>query len=210
MSFVQQLLSRYQIDTFDRSDGALGSAWTTENLSGGDSTKVPVVFSNGVRNASATTNNTNYQGLAIYLDPFIHDNIRIEAPCSNANNGLVGGLLIRATADRQNFVVATATSSSVVIQYRQSGTISSAKSTISGSFFTTSDTFVLEANENQYQVKRIRSGTETLVGGWNDSTGEYVRTSDKTRMGVFGNSDRNFFGTQNWSLWFTQLSGWNI
>lgn len=200
----------YREDLFQRANGALGSDWTTENISGGDATKVPVVFSNGIRNAAATSNNTNFQSLAVFLDPFITDNMRIEAPCSIANNGLLGGLLIRASADRQNFVIATASSSSVVIQYRQSGAFSSATSTISGSFFTTNDVFVFEANGTQYQVKRIRSGTETLVGGWNDTGGLYVRSTLRTRMGYFGNSDRNSFGTQNWGLWFTQITGKDI
>lgn len=214
MAFIQQRLAHYHEDLFDRSNGALGSGWTTENVAasagGINSAMVPEVFSNGIRNAAVTTNDRNYQSTAIYLEQFVTDNVRIEAPCMAAATGLYGGLITRASADRQYYVVGAATNGVALIQTRIAGTFSAVRSQTSGNFFTTNDIFVFEANENVYQIKRIRSGTETLIIGWNDSGSAFPRAVDRTRMGYFGNSDRNFFGTQGWGLRFSQMTGKDI
>lgn len=205
MPFLQQVLKGEVFDNFDRANGTLGTDWTTENVAGGNAAYIPQVISNSIRMPTATANNTNFQGIAIHLTSLNSDNMRVEAPCGNANTGLLGGAIVRSTADRQNFIVAHSTTSSVRIQYRNAGTFSAIQSTINGNFFTTGDTFVLEAEETQYRVKRIRSGTETLIGGWNDTGGLFTRSSDRNRMGYVGQCDRNAFGTTNVGLWFTQM-----
>lgn len=211
MAFMQQRLANVHIDTFDRSNGALGSSWITENVyasAGGiNSAMVPEVFSNGIRNAAVLTNDRNYQSYGLYLESFVTDNVRVEGICNSAASGLYGGIIVRGSADGQNYVVVAVSTSATLIQTRIAGTYSSPRVSTSGNFFTTNDTIILESVENVYYVKRIRSGSETTITTWTDSSNDFPRGVDKTRMGYFGHSDRNFFGTQGWGLRLSHLSG---
>lgn len=197
-------------DLFTRADGALGSDWYTENLTGSDATKIPVIVSNGVRMATATTNNTNYQGLGVYKGQMcMSDYMRTYGTCTNANTGLVGGLGVRASRDGQNLVFAVGSTASTIIQSRISGTFAT-RATISGNHWTTGDIFMIDAVLNVYTVYRIRSGSTTTIGSWTDSGNLFVPSVDRRFPAFLGQCDRNVIGTQNWGLGFNEVVGYDL
>lgn len=211
MTFLQQRLKSFHQDLANRPDGPLGNDWLVRNWLGGDSSKVPVIFSNGIRMAPATGFNDEFEGIAVFKSSMLSDNCRIELPCAVPNTEFYGGAILRCSEDLASYVLFASSEDNVAIQYRiNGGGYSSVKSSANGNFFTTGDILVAEASGQIYQIKRIRGGSETILIGWNDSSGEYPRTSDRSRAGLFGTTERGFSGDAEFSLWFTQASAWNI
>lgn len=198
MAFLQQILLQNHFDDFNRANGSPGSNYQTAFFSG-QSGVTPVISSNTIRAGATTTNNTNTQVATLRVDAqTATDDQIISARVVSAANGLFAGVLGRSSLDGQWSTVAVWNNAAAGIQTRRNGVGDAVRASVSGNFFTANDIVTFSIIGNIFLVLRTRSGTTTSVVSWTDTGLEYPGDPSRRYGGVFLNSDRNVFGTQNW------------
>lgn len=199
---VSVLVKTDWTDDFNRSNGAIGSNWTTFAY-GTDTTVVPEISSNACRAKATATNNQNNQCSAIATATAakcLTDNMAARATMLAGENGLYMGPMVRCSSDGQNVVFALITSDSAAtgIWTNIAGTITRRVSTATTAF-NSNDVFELQASGNVYTLKQNPDGANTTIATWTDSSNLFTPGSTKRYGGIYHNSDRNFAGTQSWA-----------
>ena len=192
-------------------NGALPSGWSKFGSSVG-----PEIYADHIRNSPSTKNNTNNQSIALYTgDKVSTDNQIIRGKTRSAINGLLGGIILRADSTYSNsvlFLLSTGSSGRGIWTNINGSVVQRTNGTTSGNI---GDTWAFKAEGNVYTAIRNPNPDNTggtVVATWTD-TGNLTKTGPAYRYGGFGvNSDRNFFGTQNWGPGFDNFDfrdlGW--
>lgn len=185
-------------DNFTRSNGAIGSNWTTFGL-GPDTTVVPEIESNMMRAKATATNNQSNPCFALATATAAQcatDNMGASGVIVGTLNGLRHGPIVRASADGQNLVAAfiTTDSASTGIWTRIAGTWTRRVST-STSTFVNIDTFELRASGNVYTLAKNPTGLNTTVATWTDSGNLCAVGPSNRYCGMYHHSNKDAGGT---------------
>ncbi len=189
-------------DNFNRANGGLGADWTGLPL-GVDTTVVPEINSNALRAKSTASNNQNNQCMAVATAAAaecLTDNMATRATMVAGENGLIMGIMARCSSDGQNVVTGNITSdgNTTGIFTRIGGTWVR-RTTTSTTAFAAGDVAEMRANGNVYSLIRNPDTTNTTISTWTDASNLYPVGAGRRRGGVYHNSDRNAFSTQNWA-----------
>ncbi|MBH0778833.1 hypothetical protein [Nocardia bovistercoris] len=184
-------------DDFNRA--SLGSNWVTLGISSAGI--VPVINANRLRNAPTTVSNTRNQSAALFsAAPAVSDNHMVRATLASAVNGLYSGLILRASVDFQNMVVAMLTTDSAATGiWTFIGGTSVRRVSTSTSTFAANDVAGFKAEGSLYTLVKNPDGANTTVATWNDTGALYLPSSSRRLGGAYLTSDSNVVGTQNWS-----------
>lgn len=185
-------------DNFNRADGPLGANWVTSAL-GDDTTVVPRVVSNQFRAPATLTNNQNNQCAAIYVGTSCTtDDMAVRATMTAGENGLYMGPIVRANSTHTSDVMALITSAAGTtgIYSRINGTLTR-RTTSATTAYAAGDVFELRAQGNVYTLIRNPGTGESTISTWTDSGNLFPVGPGQRQGGLYHNSDRNLFGTQN-------------
>ena len=197
LSVAVALRTNVTVD-FNGPDGPLDSNWTTFGY-GPDPTVVPRVVSNQFRAPATLTNNTNNQCSALYTgQACTTDAMATRATMTAGENGLFMGPIVRGDAAGNSFVLAAITSATGTTGiHTRINNVVTRRTTTSTTIFAANDEFELRANGNVYSLIRNPDGAATTISTWTDSTNLFPVGASQRYGGLYHNSDRNVFGSQN-------------
>lgn len=183
-------------------NGPLPPNWVVRQTGGG---ATPEVYADHIRMGPTTTNNSNSQAFAGYVGESVtSDNQIIRGVTRSALNGLIGCICLKMDAGMTNGVIAILTTGSDRGIWSVTDGVSTKRSSLTSSH-AIGDTWALMAAGNNYTLIRNPNFDNTggsVVGSWSDGS-NVVKHGPDYRFGAFYvNSDRNFFGVQNWGPGF--------
>lgn len=195
---VSIVLSTDVTDDFNRADGLLGANWTTFAY-GADTSVVPRVISNQFRAPATLTNNQNNQCSALYTGVACTKNdMATRATMTVGENGLYMGPIVRGDAAGNNFVLAAITSATGTTGiHTRINNVVTRRTTSATTAYAAADEFELRAVGNVYTLIRNPDGAATTISTWTDSSNLFPVGATQRHGGLYHNSDRNTFGTQN-------------
>lgn len=188
-------------DSFNRADGDPGSNWSRYTWSSGGI--LPVIFSNTLRNAQTTASNTNNQSAALFTKtPAATNDHMVRATLVSAQNDLYSGLILAASADFQNMVLAmlTTTTAKRGIWTVIGGTFTR-RVGVSTAAIVAGDVAGFKAQGSTYTLVRNPDGANTTVASWTDSGGLFTRNSSRRLGGLFLHSERTFSASNYSPAW---------
>ncbi|GAB4584416.1 hypothetical protein [Nocardia sp. IFM 10818] len=183
-------------DSFDRA--SLGSDWRTVPF--GEASIVPGIVANRMRAGTTSSTNTNNIQGAFYTRPVTSDSFAVRARVATGLNGLSCGLALRMPSTNASMVYALlSTGSGYTGIWSMTGGKSTRQRSDSTSSFSAGDIAEFRVVGNVYTLIRNPDTTNQVVSTWTDS-GNTIPTGQEFRYGgLLVQSDKNFFGTQNWS-----------
>ncbi|QAU06244.1 hypothetical protein SEA_RICKMORE_9 [Gordonia phage Rickmore] len=199
MTFLQAASGHRVFQNFDSvPDGAMPNNWLSRILQ----QQGPEVRSGYFRSSQTTSNNTNSRSMVASAESVWTEDQIIRGTTRTVVNGLLSGLFLRSDAALINCVLVIITTDD-----NQRGIYSmidgvTTKRASYSPRYKTGETWALKAEGNIYtliQNPNFDNSGGTVLASWDDETRISLRGTDQSYGGFFLNSDRNAFGSRNYS-----------